>query len=106
MANFVASQSFNVTGLCAMLHSTDSSDYLTNIEGYTEDKVGFRKFTWRDSSGTIIKTETFTDGTKKSSIAISLLTLNISCTLDVFFKEPLNLSFQAQQTFTIACLLT
>ena len=105
MANFGAVQSFNVTGLCATLTSTDVSDYTSNIEGYTEDEVGFRRFTWRNNAGLPIKTDTFTDGTKTSSVAINLLTYNLSCTLDVFFKEPLNLGYQAQQTFNIACLL-
>jgi len=104
MANFVASQSFSVIGLCETLRVTDSSDYIGNIEGYTEADVQFRKFTFRNSSGTIVKSETFTDATKQSSVAISLLTINMSCTLDIFFGAPLNLGYQAQQTFTLACL--
>lgn len=104
MSNFSAAQAFTVLGLCQTLQVNDVSDYTGNIEGYTEADVQFRKFTFRDSSGAVLKTETFTDGTKVSSIGISLLTFNMSCTLDIFLGSPRNLGYQAYQTFMLACL--
>lgn len=105
MPNFIAAQSFTVTPLCAALNVTDISDYVTNTDNYTEDLVQFRRFTFKDANGNVVKQETFTDGTKVSSCPITLLTINMSCTLEVRFGAPVNILYTVGNTFLIACLL-
>jgi len=103
MANFSATQSFQTQGLCEKIISTDTSDYVGNTEGYTEDDIEYRRWTFRNSSGTIIKTfETDNKTIRSCDCAISLLTLNISIELLVRFDN--NQSFGVQNTLLLACL--
>lgn len=105
MPNFIASQSITITGLCEEINSTDVSDYLNNLDNYTEDLVDFRRFTFKDSNGNVIKQETFSNGTKTSSCPINMLTFNMTCTLEIKFISPINTIYSVGNTFLIACLL-
>lgn len=104
MANFSATQSFTVQGLCQSITSTDTSDYLNNIEGVTENDIMLRRWTFRDSSGNIIKFLETDKNTKSCSCPISLLTLNISVDLLIIINNKGG--FGVQNNFMIACLLT
>ena len=105
MANFTASQSISVQGLCATIKSTDNSDYSANTEGITAANVVKKIWVFRDGNGNIIK-QLETDGTVyECSCAISLLTFNISITLFVQIqKDTFNQNYSVQNNFLIACL--
>ncbi len=104
MANFSASQSFTTTGLCQTFTSTDTSDYLNNIEGYDQSDVDFKIWTFRNSSGAIVKQEQVSANVYSSSIAINLLTLNITVDLIIMFKTPTTQSFSVSNVLLVPCL--
>lgn len=104
MGNFSSNQSISVQGLCQTLISTDTSDYVNNIEGFTVDNIDFKRWTFRDSSGTIIKQFTGGKNDLSCSCAISLLTLNITVELAVVITN--HGDYTVQNSFIIPCLLT
>lgn len=104
MANFIATQSISTIGLCQKIVSTDTSDYTGNVEGYDESDVEYKKWTFRDSSGTIIKQEETAANVYSSECAITLLTLFITLEFVVRLKSPINQSFVVQNSYIIPCI--
>ena len=104
MPNFSASQSFTTTGLCQTFTSTDTSDYTNNTEGYDESDVDYKIWTFRNASGAIIKQEQVAANVYSSSIAINLLTLNITVDLAVRIKSPINQFFSVSNVLLVPCL--
>lgn len=103
MANFSATQSFSIQGLCQTITSTDTSDYLTNIEGIRETDIVFRRWTFRNSSGNIIKTLDAGKDVRSCSCDISLLTFGIIVELLIVIENKGG--FGVQNNFMIPCLL-
>lgn len=103
MANFTATQSISVQGLCATLISTDTSDYTSNIEGITPSDIQFKRWTFRDSNGVIIKQETKTSSDYSSSCNISLLTFGVNVELYVYVTKNTQ-GYSVQNNFFIPCL--
>lgn len=105
MANFIATQSFTRTGLCETLVSTDTSDYTSNTEGITAAEVVSKKWTFRNSSGTIIRQETTDNTVYTCSCAISLLTLNITVELSLYiYHNGAYGTYTVQNGFLIPCI--
>lgn len=101
---FSPSLSFSVTGLCQTLIATDTTNYTNNDQGYDESKVADKTFTFRDGTGAIIKTETIAANVYSSSVAISLLTLNISVSLSVRLGAGINQEYLVSNALLIPCL--
>lgn len=106
MANFSINQSFTSTGLCTTLVATDSSDYSgATVEGVLPADVVIKTWTFRDSSGTIIKTETGNGSKYTASCAISLLTLNVTVSLVIYINNAaVDTTYFAQNGLLIPCL--
>ena len=105
MANFTATQSITSTGLCANLVSTDTSDYTSNNEGYTLADVQYKTWTFRNSTGTIIKQETVSGTTISSSCPITLLTFGTQVELYIYiYKSGSQQGYSVQNNLTISCL--
>jgi len=104
MANFSSNQTISIQGLCQTLTSTDTSNYGNNVEGFTVDNIEFKRWTFRNSSGTIIKQFTGGKNDLSCSCDISLLTLNISVELAVVITN--HGDYTVQNSFIIPCLLT
>lgn len=102
MPNFSASQSFSTQGLCSTFRTTDTSPYGNNTENYNESSVDRKIWTFRNSSGQIIKQETTGADVYYSEVAISLLTLNITVDLAIFMKN--NQSFSVSNVLLVPCL--
>lgn len=104
MANFLANQTLSIQGLCAQITSTDTSDYVNNIEGFTVDSIEFKRWTFRDGNGNIIKQFQGDKNDLSCSCNISLLTLNISVEMLIVIVN--HGAFSVQNSFIIPCLLT
>lgn len=104
MANFSANQSFSTSGLCETFTSTDVSDYTSNTEGYDESDINYKIWTFRNSSGAIVKQETVAANVYSCSIAISLLTFNITVDLSIRIKPTVNQTFSVSNILTVPCL--
>lgn len=104
MANFSATQSFSIQGLCQTITSTDTSDYVSNTENITTESVTLKRWTFRDGNGNIIKQFEGNKNDYSCSCSISLLTLNITIELLVIIEG--RGGYGVQNTFLIPCLLT
>lgn len=103
MANFSATQSFSIQGLCQTITSTDTSPYGNNAENITTDDIVLKRWVFRDGNGNIIKQFEGGKSDVSCSCAISLLTLNITIDLTIIITNKGG--FGVQNTFMIACLL-
>lgn len=105
MANFSAAQSISVTGLCANLVSTDTTDYLTNVEGITISDVIGKTWNFKNSSGTTVKTVTTNNTVSSASCPITLLSINMSVELYITVnKDGTENVFSVRNNILIGCL--
>jgi len=101
MANFSATLSFQTIGLCQSLKITDTSNYGSNDEGYTESNVQSKKFIVR--YGSFYMEKTVAANVYEFDVPISLLDLNIIVEL-IILIGPGNSPYGIQVSQIVPCI--